>query len=78
MNKKKISKTWVDFVVASEDVEKLEFPVPSSSLTKEIDHNSNQSEVFLRPLGDFNLLDQFQKSMVSQALKLPKPSSLSK
>jgi len=38
---KKISRTWVDFTEASDDVEKLEFPVPSSSITKEMDHNSN-------------------------------------
>ena len=61
----------MDFTDVKEDVEKLEFPVPSCSITTEMDLNSNQSEVFLKPLGDFNLLDQFHKSMVPQALKLP-------
>ena len=73
-----MSKTWVDFEKASEDVEKLEFPVPSCSVSNEMDLNSKQSEVFIKPLGDFNLLDQFHKSMVKQALKLPQPDTHTK
>ena len=47
----------MNFTSASEDVEKLEFPTPNSSATSEMGLNSNQSEVFIKPLGDFNLLD---------------------
>ena len=52
-----VPKTWIDFSKLSEDVEKLEFPVPKNSQISEMDINSNQSEVFIKPLGDFNMLD---------------------
>ena len=71
------TKTWVDFVSLSEDVEKLEFPVPSDGKfvsCAEKEHSSNQSEVFIGALSDFNMVDQFDKSMLNNAVKLPKPS----
>lgn len=70
------TKTWVDFTSLSEDVEKLEFPVPREGnfvSSGEKDHNSNQSEVFIGPLSEFNMVDQFEKSMLNNAVKLPRP-----
>lgn len=69
------TKTWVDFTSVAEDVEKLEFPVPVSSHPQgELEYNSNQSQVFIAPLSDLNMLDHFEKRMVPHALKLPAPT----
>ena len=56
-NIKQREKTWVEFQDVNENVEKLEFPVPSNLQQHDLDIDARQSDVFIGDLKNWNLLD---------------------
>ena len=50
-------KTWVEFEDLNENVEKLEFPVPSNLQQHDTNIDARQSDVFIGALKNWNLLD---------------------